>query len=224
MYRKTFRSVDSRGARLGPHLLIAAAALAAGCSNTAVQGGYAGDAPHNHSYSRVLIVGLTPDFNERCAFEFSLASQIVSDYTKAIVSCNSMTDKDKLTRENIEKVVASTQADSVLSTALVSMSVSGHKGGDMDTRGYNEYKAIDYGWGPYYGLPVTYVDYEQAPALTALSGKVDVLSKLYSAGDATLIYSMDIKAKSSDVESTGSAIDTITSAIADKLRKQGLIH
>jgi hypothetical protein len=218
-----FRFLGPAGARLAPVLLMAAAALSAGCSSTAVQGSYQSDVPRNRSYTRVLIVGLTPDFNERCAFEFSLASQMVSDFTKAIPSCNSMTDKDKLTRENIEKVVASTQADSVLSTALVSMSMSGQKGGNRDTRGYNDYKAIDYGWG-YYGMPVTYVDYEQAPALTTLSGKVDVLSKLYSAGDATLIYSMDIKAKSSDIESTGSAIDTVTAAIADQLRKQGLIH
>ena len=67
----------------------------------------------------MLIVGLSADYNQRCAFEFSLMSQLNSNTPIAGASCDFLKAEDPLTRANIQKVVASTKADAVVTTRVI---------------------------------------------------------------------------------------------------------
>ncbi|HUK00764.1 MAG TPA: hypothetical protein VLW26_00640 [Steroidobacteraceae bacterium] len=204
-------------------LLLSAAVSLGACSGISVQSEWQEGAPHGQSFSRVLIVGVSPDYNLRCAFEQSLASQVRSDATQAFSSCDSMRAEEKLTRENLERVIAAVHADAVLATTLVAHAGGVQEGGTRDTRGYGRYKALDFGIGVY-GLPVTYAQFETAPPLSTLKTSVHILTKMYETRGATLLYTLDTVAKSLNLESTQSTILTIASPTADRLRRDGLIH
>jgi len=57
---------------------------AGGCANqVSVNGAWQDDVPHNQSFKRVLVVGVTHDLNQRCAFEHFLAARVNSESTVA---------------------------------------------------------------------------------------------------------------------------------------------
>jgi len=62
--------------------------------------------PRDQSFTRVLVVGVTPHVNQRCGFEFFLASLITSESTKGIRSCDAVKEKNPLTLESIEAAIA----------------------------------------------------------------------------------------------------------------------
>jgi hypothetical protein len=203
-------------------LLIATVWLA-GCAGVSVKSAWHDDVPRNQTFARVLIVGVSPDFNRRCAFESTFASQLRSASTTVFTSCDAMTAQEPLTRENIERVIASVHADAVLATRLVSASTGEREGGSWDTRGDSLYKATDYGYGAY-GMPVTYVDFQTAPPLTTLTSSIHVVTRLYETRGAKLLYTLDTMTKSQEIDSTQATLMTITAPTADRLRRDGLIR
>ena len=194
-----------------------------GCSGVSVKGTWQDGAPRNQTYTRLLVIGVTPDRDLRCAFESDFGSQLVSASTAVISSCDRMSAKEPLTRENVERVAASVHADAVLATRLVSMDFGHGQGNSSDTRGDSVYKATDFGYGAY-GMPVTYVDFETAPPLTSLTSSLHVVTRLYETHGATLIYTIDTITKSQEIDSTEATLATITAPTADRLRRAGLIH
>jgi hypothetical protein len=233
MSATVLRRVLSGYPLVGPLWLLFGAAALGGCSSVSVKSTWQGSASHDQSFSKVLIVGVSPNYDTRCAFEWALASQIKSGSTQALVSCNAMPQDVPLTRENIERAVASLQADAVLATKLVAAKVGAGESGSMDTRGAGYYKPTDYGYGyDYgyaggfggYGMPVVYGEFQTAPSLSTLHGEVHVSSNFYETKNATLIYRMDTQASSKNLESTPDAMLTVTAPIADRLRRDNLIH
>jgi hypothetical protein len=194
-----------------------------GCSGISTKGTWQDGAPRNQTYSRLLVIGVSPDRDLRCAFESTFASQLTSASTTVISSCDKMAAKEPLTRENVERAVASVQADAVLATRLVSMDARSQQGNSNDTRGDSVYKATDFAYGAY-GMPVTYVDFQTAPPLTSLTNSIHVVTKLYQTQGATLIYTIDTVTKSQEIDSTQATLLTITAPTADRLRKAGLIR
>jgi len=204
-------------------LLLSAAAGLSGCADVSVNSRWQEGASRGQSFQRVLIVGVSPDYNLRCAFESAFASQVRSESTKAFSSCDAMTEKEKLTRDNIKRVVAQARADAVLATTLVAASTGVSEGNSMDTRGTSQYQAIGYGFGEY-GMPVTYAEFETAPPLTTLKSSIHVLTRLYETQDAKLLYTLDTKTKAHEVDSTQDSILRITAPTADRLRRDGLVR
>ena len=204
-------------------LLLTATVWLSGCAGVSVKGAWQEGVPRNQTFSRVLVVGVSPDRNLRCAFESTFASQLRSASTTVFSSCDEMTSKEPLTRENIERVVASVNADAVLATRLVSLGTGERVGGSRDTRGDALYKATDYGYGVY-GMPVTYVEFQTAPPLTTLTSSVHVVTRLYETRGAMLIYTLDTTTKSQEIDSTQATLITITAPTADRLRQAGLIR
>ena len=194
-----------------------------GCSGVSVKGAWQDGAPRNQTYTRLLVIGVSPDRDLRCAFESTFASQLTSASTTAISSCAKMNAKEPLTRENVERVAASVRADAVLATRLVSMGTGQGEGTGNDTRGNSVYKATDFGYGAY-GMPVTYVDFQTAPPLTSITSSLHVVTKLYETHGATLIYTIDTVTKSQEIDSTEATLVTITAPTADRLRRAGLIR
>jgi hypothetical protein len=201
---------------------LAPALLLFGCAGISVKSTWQDGVPHQ-TFTRLLVVGLTPDYNLRCDFEYAFASQISSATTKAFASCDSMKSDVPLTRENIERVIAKLQADGVLTTRLVSARTGTQQGGTLDTIGTSEYKATDFGYGPY-GMPVTYVDFQTAPPLTNITSTIHIFTKLYDSHDGKVLYTLDTQTKPQQVDSTQALLATITAPMADRLRRDGVIH
>jgi hypothetical protein len=214
-------AVDQRATRRLPLLLLAASLLAASPSDAQVKGGWSEGAARDQSFSRVLVVGLSPDLNQRCAFERSMAGQIRTGGTTAFISCDAIPKDTPLSRESIEAAVAAKNADAVLVTSLVSQSSQVEEGGTEDSRGMAMYKASDAYFGPYGGTVVAGM-YHTAEPLTAIQGDAHILSKMYETRGATAVYTVDTKVKR--IESRGQVLAEITPPIAKKLRKEGLIR
>jgi hypothetical protein len=169
------------------------------------------------------VVGVSPDRDLRCAFESTFASQLVSASTTVISSCDQMNAKEPLSRENVERVVATVHADAVLATHLVSASVGHGQGDTSDMRGDSVYKVDDFAYGAY-GMPVAVVDFETAPPLTSITSSLHVVTKLYETQGATLVYTIDTVTKSQEIDSTEDTLMTIAAPTASRLRRAGLIR
>jgi hypothetical protein len=189
-------------------------------SHAAVSGSWSDNVSRDQSFSRILIVGISPDRNRRCAFERNLASKIRSADTVAIVSCDAMAPTAPLTRESIEAAVADKNADSVLATSLISKSWDVKEGGTRDTRGDAYYKATD----AYYGVygSVIAADFQTSAPITSVKGKVHVTSKLYETRGATVVYTIDTKVR--NIESTDEGLAAIATPIGKRLRKDKVIR
>ena len=214
--KKTCRSFISLG-------LLALTIWFCGCSGVSVKGTWQDGAPRNQTYATLLVIGVSPDRDLRCAFESTFASLLMSASTTVISSGAKMSAKEPLTRENVERVAASANADAVLATRLVSMGTGQGEGNSNDTRGNSVYKATDFAYGAY-GMPVTYVDFQTAPPLTSLTSSLHVVTKLYETHGATLVYTIDTVTKSQEIDSTEGTLTTITAPTADRLRRAGLIR
>jgi hypothetical protein len=207
-------------------LYVLGAALFAGFvqAKTTVKGAWQEGAPRKQSFSRVLVVGVSPNVNQRCAFEFFMASQLTSESVQAVPSCDAVKEKVPLTLESIEQAIATAQADAVLATSLVAREFEAKEGGSRDTRGNASYKATDAGFatGYYgvYGVPVIYGEFATAPAFTIAQGEARVSSRFYQTRDKALIYTLETKA--TKLETTDAALHDFAAAIADKLRREGL--
>jgi len=232
VHTRAFRHLQTGSAPVGPMLLLLGAALLSLCAQQAcartakVTSAWQDNVPHGQSFTRVLVVGVSPNVDQRCAFEYFLVSRINSESVQAIRSCDAVTKKNPLTLESIEQAVAAVQADAVLATSLISREVEAKEGGSRDTRGSALYKATDAGWatGYYgvYGVPVIYGEFETAAAISVAEGKVNVASRLYETRDKTLIYTLDTQAR--NLESTDAALAEVAAAIADRLRRDKLIR
>ena len=225
MHTRAFSTQHARSAAVGPMLCLIGAVLLAGCARQAqAKGTWQDGVSRKQSFTRVLVVGVSPHVNQRCAFEFFMASQLKSESVQAIPSCNAVKQKNPLTLESIEQAVATVQADSVLATSLVSRDYEAKEGGSRDTRGSAMYKATDAGYatGYYgvYGVPVIYGEFETAAAITTAEGEVRVSSRFYETRDKTLIYTLDTKVR--NIESTDAALHDVAAAIAKQLRRDGL--
>jgi hypothetical protein len=215
-----------RSVAVGTMLYVLGAALFAGFvqARTTVNGAWQEGAPRKQSFTRVLVVGVSPNVNQRCAFEFFMASQLTSDSVQAIRSCDAVKEKVPLTLESIEQAITAAQADAVLATSLVAREFEAKEGGSRDTRGTASYKATDAGFatGYYgvYGVPVIYGEFATAPAFTIAQGAAQVASRFYQTRDKALLYTLETKA--TKLESTDAALHDFAAAIADKLRREGL--
>lgn len=219
-----------------PILILLVVASITGCTRqVAVKGDWAEGVPRRGAFTNILVVGVSPDVNARCAFEQSMTGSLRSNGVKATTSCAAMGTKTPLTRENVELAVATTGADAVLATRLIDSSVQAKEGGSADSRGGGYYKATDVGYanvyyGRYeglggfgaYGVPVVYAEFETAPSVFSIAGTAHIGTNIFETGGATMVYSLDTKAK--NLQSRETALAAITPAIVEQLLKDGLIR
>ena len=229
MHNRAFHALGTRGLLAATVLMLGAAGLAGCAQQVRSTGAWQDNVAHDQSFKRVLIVGVSPDANLRCAAENFLVSTVKSESTRAWSSCGLLTSKEPLTVEAIERLVAEHRIDAVLATILVAGTASAVEGGTSETRGDAYYKATDigyahrsYGYYGVYGIPVVYAEFETAPAITTIKGEVELLTKVYETGGPSLVYVVNTKAK--DLDSRAAALATVAGPIADRLRRDGLIR
>jgi hypothetical protein len=201
-------------------LLGAAAVTASASAGASVKGEWADKASRKQTFSRILVVGISPNVDQRCPFERNLASRLKSESTVAMASCDVVAEKNPLTRESIEAAVMAQNADAVITTSLIAKAWEAKEGNGFDTRGSAQYKATDAYFG-YYGTVVA-ADFQTSAPLTVLNGGAHITSKLYETHGATVVYTLDTTVK--NVSSTEAGLIEITSPIGKRLRKEGLIR
>lgn len=222
--------LQANGRPFGPQLLLIVAAwfclCAAATPKVKTQSAWEEGVSRGQSFTRVLVIGVSPDFNQRCTFEHFMTARIASEAVQAIASCDLMKPDEPLTRANVERAVAARQADAVLATTLVVADWAAREGGGRNTRGDSYYKATGTGWttGYYgvYGVPVVYGEFQTAPPITTLRGEVQIATKLFATKDATLVYSLETKAR--DIGTRESGLTAIAAQVADRLRRDKLIR
>jgi len=217
-------SVDQRRVArpscLSALLLLGAASCFAFPTHAQTKGAWSDDVSHDQTFSRVLVVGISPDFNQRCPFEREMAAKLKGAGTMAFVSCDVMPLRAELTCASIDVAVAEQNADAVLATSLISKEWDVQQGGTRDTRGHAVYKAVD----SYYGVYGTVVaaDFHAAAPLTSVEGEAHVTTKIYETRGATVVYTVDTRVR--NIETRDEGLAAVTEPIAKKLRKEGLIR
>ena len=113
-----------------------------------------------------------------------------------------------------------------MATVLVASDMQAVQGGGRDTRGTAGYKATDAGWwdGYYgtYGVPVVYGEFKSTAEITTIQADVTVATKVFETKGASLVYSVETTAKR--LESRAEGLSAVTTPIAERLRKDGLIR
>lgn len=210
-------------------LLIAATAwISAGhaAEKVRVTGAWQAGVPHDLTFKRVLVVGISHDVDTRCRWERFLAAKLNGSVTQAVASCDAVTKVDPLSLESIEDAVEWLKVDAVMATSLVDRAWEADEGGSRDTRGTANYKATDaglaYGYYGMYGVPVIYGDFVATPPVTTLKGEARVTTKVYATQDRKVVYTLDTKAQSSDFRER--SMSSVTSPMAERLRRDGLIR
>lgn len=216
------------GSRRASRRPLSAAALilaiaAAGCMQSIRStGAWHEGATRSQGFRKLLVVGVTPDRNQRCNFEWVLATKMRSETVEAITSCSLMKDDVQLSRESIEGIIKSSGVDGVVATRLVDSGASLKQGGTEDTRGHGMYKATDMGYGyGYYGMPVVYGEFSSSRPIIEMESTFEVVTQVYETRGATPVYSLKTAGKSRD--DINIVREDISWAIADRLRKDGLI-
>lgn len=227
MYRIANRQLRTSRSRVLPFglVLVITSCLAACTSTVKLDATWPEGPHHGAAFTNVLVIGVSPDRNVRCAFERALASKLRSKTVKATASCAAMAVDAVLNREAIEAVVKSISADAVIATRLVAVKAGAKEGGSADSRGGGYYKPVAYGYDAYYGvygIPVVYGDFETAPSVFSVSGRVELNTDVYETRTATKVYRLDTQAK--NLESRGMALAMITPRIAERLRDDGLVR
>jgi hypothetical protein len=202
-------------------LLLGAASLSGVVSaGASVKGAWVDGASRKQTFSRVLIVGISPNVDQRCPFERALATRLKNESTFAVASCDVVAQKNPLTRESIEAAVASQNADAVITTSLISKAWSVNEGNGNDTRADGFYKATDAYYG-YYGTVVA-ADFQTSESVTTLKGQAHITSKVYETQGAMVVYTIDTSVK--NVTSGDAGLIEITIPLGKRMRKDGVIR
>ena len=223
----TLRDAPPRPARWLPAATIVTLTCLAACTGRpTVKSNWVDRAARDQTYSHLLVVGVTPDYNQRCNFEFWLVRDLRSQNVQAEPSCSYMTKEDAFTRDAIVRLVTEHHYDAVVATSLVAAGWRTREGGTYDTRSTGNYKYIASGWdtGFYgaYGMPVDFYEFKTLPSITNARGQAHVLTKVFETRNASLVYTIDTKA--GDIESSQLGLAMITPAIAERLQHDGLIR
>jgi hypothetical protein len=209
-------------------LAISLIALLAGCvmGRPSVKSTWNEDNSRNVTFTRLLVVGVSPDYTQRCNFEYWLVRDLRSNKLTADASCNYLGKDEPLTREAVVRLVGTLHSDGVLATRMVAADWLTKEGGSRDTRSTGSYKYIasgyDTGFYGAYGLPVDYYQFKTLPSIMNTQGSGHIVTKLYETHGASLVYTIDTKVK--DVESGQLGLAMITPSIADRLRRDRLIQ
>ncbi len=211
----------------GAMLYLLGAALFAGCvqARTTVKGAWEEGAPRKQSFTRVLVVGVTPNVNQRCAFEFFMASQLTSESVQAIRSCDAVVEKEPADAREHRAGDRGGSGRRSAGDQSRFREIEAKEGGGRDTRGNASYKATDAGFatGYYgvYGVPVIYGNSRPRLHSRLPRAQARVASRLYQTRDKSLVYTL-VRSRDANSRSTDAALHDIAAAIADKLRRERL--
>jgi len=171
-------------------------------------------------YHNVLVIAVSPNSRLRRSFEEALVELLDSASTSAHSAVTIGPAAEPLSRESVTGMVASTGADAVLVTRLVSRKV---RLDESDARVGVKTRSPSSLQNPNLVelFTLDYNEYEEPGELTARSTAV-LESSLYATRDGQLVYSATITAKFD--EGSDDVIGLVTEAIARRLRADGVVR
>ena len=190
-------------------------ALAACSSSGRTVSTFEGPAYQGPAFRNLLVIGIADSYDNRAAFERTLAKEIASSGASA-TACYTLVDKDApIDRPTIEKLVDEGNFDAVLITRALNR--------EFNTKvetGSPSAKAVRKEGG---AANLFRYDYEELnePATLSMELNVVIGSELFSAESREKVWG--IEADISDQASVGVLVIDASDVVASRLRKDGLI-
>jgi hypothetical protein len=213
--------------------LVGAAAMAA-CksgSTTSFSQSYRNPGYEETVFGKIMVIGVAPDEEGRRAFEDALVSAIAAQGGTAVASIEVLPHEEQLTKEQLEETVAAQGYDAVLITRLLSVDKSTEyippkKVNHPQTRYYPGISGgygygYGYGYGGYYGYYGTTYAEVHTPDYFETSTTLKLETNLYSVATDELVWTG--QSETVDPDSIDDARTSITNAVAQKLKAEGLI-
>jgi hypothetical protein len=168
------------------------------------------------SFNKLFVIGVGESDGTRRLFEDTFAKAIAAEGAAAQASWGQLPQSERLTEEQIRDAIDGGDFDGVLITHLVSV--------DQDQEyvppssytvptGYH-----GYGYYGYYGTSYTVV---HEPGYYKTNTIFRLETNLYSVATGELVWSG--RSDTVNPESLAAVIDSMTAAVANKLKEQGLI-
>lgn len=167
--------------------------------------------PAEAPYSKVLIVGITPNEGLRWRWERLMAQTLEDRGLTAWASVKEMGYETPLNRDNVVVAVRKTGADAVLVSRLIRQ--------DVAERGVDARKEAKKRRRDEYIFDFFRYDYDEieVPSYTLLTSTVEINTDLYETTEGRLIYSINTVTFQKQTE--WEVLDEVTIAIAKRLRK-----
>lgn len=182
-------------------------------------------------FKKLFVLGVAEDQGKRKAFEDAFATAIVKKGGGAQASWTILPESTLLTEEQIHSAVENNQFDGMLTTRLLSVDTKNTK--YTPPRKYNRgRKALGFvpaGWGPgmgmgwggfhnFYAISFTEV---HRPGYFDTSKTFRLETNLYSAATQDLVWTA--LSETVDPKSVADILKSMTTTVAKRLRKEGLI-
>jgi hypothetical protein len=177
-------------------------------------------------FKKVLVIGVAQDQESRHAFENAFASAIGNEGGTAQASWNVLPDSTQLSEDQLHAAIDSGGFDGVLVTRLLSVDKSKEytppkKYNNPKTRYYPAAPAWGHGYGGFYGFyGTTYAEVHE-PGYFDTSTTLRLETNLYSVATNELVWTG--QSETVDPESIPDARESMTSAVAKKLKEERLI-
>jgi hypothetical protein len=181
----------------------------------------------NTVFKRVLVVGVAQDAAGRKAFEDALASAIASEGGTAAPSYTVLPNDEKFSEDELHAVIERDGVDGVLVTRLLSVDKETENYTpptqhlNAQTRYYAGGWGYGFGYGGYYGMYGTTFTEIHSPGYFETSTTLKLETNLYSVATNELVWTG--QSETIDPDSIEDARESVTKAVAKKLKDQGLI-
>lgn len=198
--------------RIAPYTVLLSVLLLAACTKgTKITKVSHEKRPADAPYSKVLIVGVTPNEGLRWRWERLMASTLEDRGITAWASVKEMGYDTPLNRDNVVVAVRKTGADAVLVSRLIRQ--------DVAARGVDARKEAKLRRRDEYIFDFFRYDYEEVevPSYTLLTSTVEINTDLYEATEGRLIYSLNSITYQKQTE--WEVLDEVTIAITKRLGK-----
>jgi hypothetical protein len=141
---------------------------------------------------------ISPNIDERCSFEFVLASKLRSDAVVATM----LVAEDWSLEEGTDRDT---------------------RGGEyFKATGVGYVPVYGPGFWDLYGVPPVYGQFKSLPPLTTAKGEIKVKAQVWETRGPSAVYTMETSAK--NLESTDVALLSIAAPIADRLKRSGPVR
>lgn len=198
--------------RLAPFAVLLAALLLAACTKgTKIKPVRHESRPAEAPYSKVLVVGVTPNEGLRWRWERLMAQTLEDRGLTAWSSVKEMGYDTPLNRDNVVVAVRKTGADAVLVSRLIRQ--------DVAAKGVDARKEAKARRREEYIFDFFRYDYEEidVPSYTLLTSTVEINTDLYETTEGRLVYSINTITYQKQTE--WEVLDEVTIAIAKRLRR-----
>jgi hypothetical protein len=187
-----------------------------GCSTTTIDSEWVADQAGARTYQKILVVGVSEDFDRRRSFENFVVNALQNSGNTAWPSSRLMESETPLDEEAIRATVNTSGADAILVTRLVDRSVTAD---EVDARTGLKTQRKEGGLVNLFRYD--YNEYEE-PAYIVAKNAATLSTELFEAGQGNLVFKME--STTTDKESIHEVIEEASAAIVKRLRRDGLVR